>query len=89
MSERPSIPEEEIVPRGREIYERVLRPKLRPQDEGKFVVVDVLDGAYAIDDEEETAFSKASENATPEALFFFARVGRDGAPAPAHRIGAF
>ena len=89
MSERRSIPEEEIVPRGREIYERLVRPKLRPQDEGKFVVIDVLDGGYAVDDEEETAFSRISENATPEALFFFARVGRDGAPAPAHRIGAF
>ena len=92
MSDRrrsESIPEEEIVPRGREIYERLVRPKLRPQDEGKFVVIDVQGGGHAIDDEEEAAFSKASENATSEALFFFARVGRDGAPAPAHRIGAF
>ena len=84
-----SIPEEEIVPRGQEIYERLLRPKLRPQDEGKFVVIDVQGGGYAMDDEEEAAFSRASENATPEALFFFARVGKDGALAPAHRLGAF
>lgn len=89
MSERRSIPEEEIVPRGREIYERLVRPKLHPQDEGKFVVIDVLGGGYAVDDEEEAAFSRAAENADPEALFFFARVGVDGAPAPAHRIGAF
>lgn len=39
--------EEEIVPRGREIYERDVRPELRPEDEGKFVVIDVLGGGYA------------------------------------------
>lgn len=92
MSERhpsQSVPEEEIVPRGREIYERFVRPELRPEDEGKFVVIDVLDGGYAVDSEEEMAFAQASDRANPEALFFFARVGKDGAPVPAHRIGAF
>lgn len=84
-----SVPEEEIVPRGREIYERSVRPGLHPEDEGKFVVIDVLDGGYAVDGEEEVAFARASEKANPDALFFFARVGKDGAPAPAHRIGAF
>ena len=53
------------------------------------MVIDVLNGGYAVDDEEEAAFSRISDNATSEALFFFVRVGRDGAPAPAHRIGAF
>ena len=95
MSERhkskgsDSVPEEGIVPRGQEIYESSVRPGLLPQDEGKFVVIDVLGGGYAVDDEEEEAFARASEHAGPEALFFFARVGRDGAPVPAHRIGAF
>ena len=83
------VPEEEIVPRGQEIYESSIRPGLLPQDEGKFVVIDVLGGGYAMDDEEEEAFARASEQASPEALFFFARVGQDGTPVPAHRIGAF
>lgn len=83
------IPEEEIVPRGEEIYERTIRPELRPEDKGKFVAVDVLGGGYAVDADEEEAFARASEQSDPEALFFFARVGPDGAPAPAHRIGAF
>lgn len=83
------IPEEEIIPRGEEIYERSVRPGLRPEDEGKFVAIDVMGGGYAVDDGEEEAFAGASEQADPEALFFFARVGADGAPVPAHRIGAF
>lgn len=83
------IPEEEIVPRGREIYERAVRPELRPEDEGKFVVIDVMGGGYAVDDYEEEAFARASKRAEPNALFFFARVGEDGTSVPAHRIGAF
>ena len=83
-----SVPEEEIVPRGHEIYESFVRPELLPQDEGKFVVIDVFGGGYAVDDDEEEAFTRALEQASPEALFFFARVGQDGAPVPAHRIGA-
>lgn len=80
--------EEEIVPRGREFYERDVRPKLAADDEGKFVVIDVLSGRYAVDEHEEEAFARASERAGPETLFFFARVGSDGALMPAHRIGA-
>ena len=92
MTERHNsegLAEEEIVPRGQEIYERAVRPELHPEDEGKFVVIDVLAGTYAVDDEEEEAFARASEQASSNALFFFARVGKGGTPAPAHRIGAF
>ena len=87
--DRPRIPEEVIVPRGREIYERAVRPVLGPEDGGKFVVIDVLGGGRAVDDDEEEAFVKASGQAEAEALFYFARVGADGAAVPAHRIGAF
>ena len=83
------IPEEQIVPRGREIYERSVRPELGPEDEGKFVVIDVIGGGYAVEDDEEEAFVRASGRAERDALFFFARVGKNGAPVPAHRIGAF
>lgn len=83
------LSDEEIVPRGQELYERAVRPGLRSEDQGKFVAIDVLDGSYAVDDDEEEAFARASERAGAEALFYFARVGPDGAPVPAHRIGAF
>jgi hypothetical protein len=82
------VPEEEIIPRGREIYERSVRPELGPEDEGKFVVIDVIGGTYAVGGDEEEAFTRVSERAEPDTLFFFARVGKHGAQAPAHRIGA-
>ncbi len=81
------VPEEEIVPRGREIYEREVRPRLRPEDEGKFVVIDVQSGDYEVSDDEEEAFARA-EGDHPGAVFFFSRVGSGGSLKPAHRIGA-
>jgi hypothetical protein len=81
------VPEEEIVPRGREIYERDVRPGLGPEHEGKFVVIDVASGDYEVSDDDEEAFGRAEEK-HPEAVFFVLRVGPEGAPQPAYRIGA-
>lgn len=83
----PRIPEEDIVPRGREIYEVSVRPRLGPEDEGKFVVIDVRSGDHEIADDEEEAYARADHN-HPDALFFFSRVGPGGSLGPAHRIGA-
>jgi hypothetical protein len=79
------VPEEEIIPRGREIYERAVRPELGPEHEGKFVVIDVESGDYEVSDDEE-AFERA-EVKNREAVFFVLRVGPKGAPRPAYRIG--
>ncbi len=83
----PSVPEEEILPRGREIYERDIRPRLGPEHEGKFVVIDVESGDYEISDDDGEAFGRA-EDRRPEAVFFILRVGPEGASRPAYRIGA-
>jgi hypothetical protein len=40
---------EELARAGSEIFERQVRPALRPEDEGKFVAIDVETGAYEID----------------------------------------
>jgi hypothetical protein len=42
------VSEEQIVPGGREIYERRIRPQLRQEDEGTFVVIDVETGDYEV-----------------------------------------
>lgn len=81
------ITEEEVVPRGREIYERDIRPKLGPEDEGKFVVIDVQTGDYQVADDEERAFERA-EKKHPHALFFVLRIGPGAAERPAYRVGA-
>lgn len=83
----PCVPEEEIVPRGREIYEREVRPVLGPEHEGKFVVIDVASGDYEVSDDDGEAFDRAGDR-HPEAVFFVLRVGPGGASRPAYRIGA-
>jgi hypothetical protein len=35
--------------RGQETFDRVVKPKLRPEDDGKFVAVDIDSGDYEID----------------------------------------
>ena len=35
--------------RGQEAFERFVKPKLRPEDDGKFVAVDIHSGDYEID----------------------------------------
>ncbi len=82
-----SVPEEEIVPRGHEIYERDIRPRLGPEHEGKFVVIDIESGDYEVSDDDGEAFSRA-EYKRPGAVFFVLRVGPEGASRPAYRIGA-
>jgi len=79
--------EERIVPRGREIYERRVRPGLRQEDEGSFVVIDVESGDYEVAADEEEAFARV-EARRQGAVFFFSRVGPGGEAVPAHRIGA-
>jgi hypothetical protein len=79
--------EEQIVPRGREIYEHRVRPGLRQEDEGAFVVIDVESGDYEVAADEEEAFARV-EARRQGAVFFFSRVGPGGEAVPAHRIGA-
>lgn len=79
--------EEQIVPRGREIYERRVRPELGQEDEGAFVVIDVESGDYEVAADEEEAFARV-EARRQGAVFFFSRVGPGGEAVPAHRIGA-
>lgn len=82
----PHVPEEEIVPRGEAIYERDVRPKLGPEDEGKFVVIDVATGEYVTADDDLKASDLALEK-NPEAILYGLRVGPGAASLPAHRIG--
>ena len=53
----------------------------------KFVVIDVATGDYEVSDDDGEAFGRA-EDKHPEAVFFVLRVGPEGVPQPAYRIGA-
>ena len=42
---------DEVEHCGKEVFDRVVRPTLRPEDEGRFVMVDAVSGDYEIDDD--------------------------------------
>jgi hypothetical protein len=74
---------QEVSRRGRELYERRIRAQVEPEHEGRFLVVDVESGKYALADDELEAFDRASAQ-TPEGVLYLIRVGQPAA----HRIGA-
>ncbi len=65
---------EKFARRGDEIYERDIRPKLKPDDKGKFVLIDIETGAYEIDTDEMAALDRLLAR-YPEAQVWMVRVG--------------
>ena len=49
---KPRYSKEEFARRGDEIYDQEIGPHIGPDDEGKFVVIDIETGAYEIDHDE-------------------------------------
>jgi intein/homing endonuclease len=82
MSSLPHT-KEEVVRRGREIYEREIRAKVEPEHAGEFVIVDVESGSYEIAADGITAARRIRER-NHEAVLCFLRVGSP----TAYRIGA-
>jgi hypothetical protein len=48
----PRYSKEEFARRGDEIYDRKVRPCLKPEDIGKFVAIDIETGGFEIDADE-------------------------------------
>ncbi|MDE2822501.1 MAG: hypothetical protein OXK79_03240 [Chloroflexota bacterium] len=48
----PRYGKEEFARRGDAIHDRDVGPLVRPEDDGKFVVIDIETGAYEIDRDE-------------------------------------
>jgi len=46
---------DELAGLGRGIFDRQVRPTLRPDDDGKFVAIDVESGDYELDTDDYTA----------------------------------
>jgi hypothetical protein len=49
---------EEFSRRAQEIYDRDVRPALRPEDEDKFIAIDIGSGSYEIDRDDFTATAR-------------------------------
>lgn len=73
---------EEFSRRGQAIYDRDVRPALRPEDEDKFVAIDIESGGYAID-RDDYAATEHLLTQYPHAQIWLTRVGQRAA----YRIG--
>jgi hypothetical protein len=73
---------EEFARRGDAVYEKNVRPQLKPADEGKFAAIDIDSGMFEIDADELRAGNRLRAR-IPEAQIWMVRVGHHSV----HRIG--
>ena len=71
---RARHPLDELGRLGDAIYDQQIRPKLRPEDKGKFVAIDVDTGEYEMDEDEYNAVMRLLER-MPAADSWLIRVG--------------
>ena len=70
----PRYSSEEIVQRGKALYESELRSKVEAANKGKILVIDIETGEYEIDDDHLVAAERALAR-RPEAALFAMRIG--------------
>lgn len=69
---------EELARLGAEVFERRVRPMLQPEDDGKFVALDVQNGDYEVDEDDFAAVSRLRAR-SPAARVWLSRVGQSAA----------
>ena len=65
---------EELARLGAEVFDRRVRPKLRPDDDGKFVAIDVESGVFEVDEDEHAAVARLHSR-VPGAQVWLVRAG--------------
>ena len=65
---------EEFARRGDAIFESDVRPHLKPEDDGKFVAIDIETGAYEIEVDELSACDRLRAR-VPDAQVWLVRAG--------------
>jgi hypothetical protein len=80
------LPAEDVSRRAHELYDREIRPNLKDEHFGRYLVVDVESGAYQADDNALDA-TRALRERKPEATIHLMRVNSDGAATAAYRFG--
>ena len=71
---RPRYDKDEFARRGREVFEREVRPRTTPEDEGAFVAVDIETGAYEVDRDDRAATDRLVAR-VPDAQVWLSRLG--------------
>jgi hypothetical protein len=79
----PKYSKEEFAHRGRNIFDREVRPRLERDSMGRIAAIDIDSGAFAIEDDT-LAASEALLSQRPNAQIWFVRVGYPGV----HRFGS-
>jgi hypothetical protein len=74
----PRYSREEFARRGRDIYERIVKPALCPEDDGKFVAIDIESGDYELDRNDYAATERLYSR-RPDAQPWMERVGQPAA----------
>ncbi len=70
----PRYSSEEIVERGKALYEQQIRERVEAENQGRFLVINVETGEFVIDDDHLTASDRAAER-YPGAPFYTVRIG--------------
>lgn len=73
---------QELARLGAEVFDRRVRPALRPEDDNKFVAIDVGSGDYEIDEDDYAAVSRLRSR-RPSAEVWLERAGHMAA----YRLG--
>lgn len=66
---------EDLARLASEMFDRRVRPALRPEDDGKYIALDVQTGEYEIDADDYTAVARLRSRC-PEAEIWLERAGR-------------
>jgi hypothetical protein len=66
---------EEVARRGRDIYDRSIRPEVAPGDKGKYVTIDIETGEWVMGEDSLTLADQLHAR-HPEAALFTLRIGQ-------------
>jgi hypothetical protein len=78
----PGLTTAEVAQRGRDLYEREIRPKVETSHQGEFLVLDIATGDYEIAEDDLTASDRLLAR-HPDAILYGLRIGQQAA----YRLG--
>ena len=70
----PRLSRDELARRGDDTFTRHVRPALRPEDDGKYVAIDVESGSFEVDEDEYAAVARLHHRG-PGAQVWLVRAG--------------
>jgi hypothetical protein len=74
----PENARDDFANRGQEFYERHVRPRVEPGNDGRFCVMDIESGDFEVDDDDLSATERLLER-HPGAMTYDVRIGRRAA----------